>query len=355
MNAADDIVALAANYGLQLVPRSGHEDVWSDVWLGLGHHPIDHAPYSLDYNTKYFRDAGWKLEDASVIFFDGDRPCGIWPLHVGGPEGMNALYMAGTSVQLPLFAKNLPSKTMRRMLDAALNALRDWAAELNINSLHIRHNAMPTIVPTRINFADRQLLSMGAKTQLHHELHVDLNPTMDQIRLNFRKSYRPLINLGLRTWSSFIMDHNCSDPDTWEEFRRLHFESAGKRWTRGKATWDTQYRMVTANNGFLVGLRDVNTGRLNGAGFFQTTRDEGVYAVAAYNRAEFNKPLGHVVQYLAIERMKEMGLSNYRLGVRHYPGDIPEPSPKELDISYFKEGFASGIYRAVTYILPTRN
>lgn len=352
MSGAADLIAYAACHGLTFLPRIGHEDKWAEVWANLEHHPIDQAPEMLDYQVKYFNDSGWHLEDASVVITQNDLPYGIWPLHVGGPEGTYALTLAGTPLQLPLFRADVTAKLMRRTICSALDTLRSWAAGLGIDSVAIRTHAKPKNSRVEIDFVDRQLLSIGAETRLHHELHVDLHQTMDQIRLNFRKSFRPLVNEGLRTWSTFVMEANSIDPIIWEEFRQLHYCSAGQRWTRGKVTWDSQYAMLQDGTSFLVGLRDMNTKRLTGAGFFQTTRDEGLYAVAAYDRALFNKPLGHVVQFLAIKHMKDMGLSSYRLGDRPYPGDRPEPSAKEVDIGYFKEGFASGIYRAITYILP---
>lgn len=81
-----------------------------------------------------------------------------------------------------------------------------------------------------------------------------------------------------------------------------------------------------------------------GGGFFQVTRDEGVYAVAAYDRALFDKPLGHAVQYRAVEEMKNRGIRWYKIGARPYPGDQPPPSAKELRIAEFKQGFASHIF-----------
>lgn len=353
MGALQDIISTAATHNLTLLPRYGNEAAWQEVWDSLTYHSIDQAPDMLEYQVAYFRDVGWKLEDASVIFFQEGRPCGIWPLHVGERAGTTTVSMAGTPLRLPMFGPHLAKTVMRRMFKSALHTLCNWAGGLPIENVSIRNHVPCSNTLARIDFVDRQLLSMGATTRLHHELHVDLRATMDQIRLGFRKSFRPLINANLHTWSTFIMDKRSADRATWQEFRELHFDSAGQRWTRNESTWDIQYEILQSGTGFLVGLRDLESGRLTGAGFFQNTRDEGVYAVAAYDRALFDKPLGHIVQFIAIKHMKALGLSNYRLGDRHYPGDYLKPTAKEVDISYFKEGFASGIYRAVTYILPT--
>jgi lipid II:glycine glycyltransferase (peptidoglycan interpeptide bridge formation enzyme) len=50
-------------------------------------------------------------------------------------------------------------------------------------------------------------------------------------------------------------------------------------------------------------------------------------------------PLGHVVQYRAIEEMKKRGIRWYRIGERVYQG-----TEKELHIADFKHGFASHVF-----------
>ena len=65
------------------------------------------------------------------------------------------------------------------------------------------------------------------------------------------------------------------------------------------------------------------------------------HAVAAYDRTLFDKPLGHVVQYRAIEEMKKRNISWYKIGVRPYGSDNPKPTEKEISIGEFKAGFSS--------------
>jgi hypothetical protein len=105
--------------------------------------------------------------------------------------------------------------------------------------------------------------------------------------------------------------------------------------------------MLGSGDAFLVGLRDPAAQRLVGAGFFQCTRDEGLYAVGAYDRALFDKPLGHAVQQRAIETMKARGLQWSRIGERQ-----PAPTAKEVAIAAFKQGFASHQFCRHGFALP---
>ena len=115
------------------------------------------------------------------------------------------------------------------------------------------------------------------------------------------------------------------------------------RITRNNLTWDKQYQMIKLGQAFLITLHGTKDGKLVGCGFFQHTKDEGMYAVAAYDRTLFNKPLGHVVQQAAIEHMKTLGLKWYKLGDRLYANNSISASKKEIDISIFKEGFSTNM------------
>ncbi len=121
----------------------------------------------------------------------------------------------------------------------------------------------------------------------------------------------------------------------------LHAAVAG-RVTRTLESWQLQHAALTNDEGFLIVLRDAG-GRMVGAGYFMCSADEGIYAVAAYDRNLFDKPLGHVVQFRAIEELQRRGCRWYRIGTRCYPCDEPAPNAKELAIATFKQGFASHV------------
>lgn len=175
---------------------------------------------------------------------------------------------------------------------------------------------------------------------LRHELFVDLSLDIETIKANFRKSYKSLITSGTRSWA--VGEMTAGHPALWEEFRELHLQVSG-RVTRCPESWDVQHRAIAEGDAFLVYLRDSN-GKMVGGGFFATTRDEGAYAVGAYDRSLFDKPLGHVVQFRAIELMKSRKLRWYKIGQRHYPSELATATDKEISISEFKQGFATHLF-----------
>ena len=64
-----------------------------------------------------------------------------------------------------------------------------------------------------------------------------------------------------------------------------------------------------------------------------------MYSVAAYKKV-FDRPIGHAVQMIAIEKLKELGCKTYYLGQKATSGLSTE---KEISISHFKEGFTGNI------------
>jgi FemAB family protein len=317
---------------------------WEAVWSALPYQGVAAAAPMIDYQHAYFRGAGWTLLDASLVLRNDGRPCGVWPLTVGGPDGQPRLTSAGAAVSAPQFVTGLSVRTVKKLCGRLLDLLAGLAQAIGQTTpIVLEQAAEPGRGADGANEWHQRLLASGASPVVRHDLYTDLQPDLTAIRASFRKSFRPLINAGLRSWSVFVLAAANADSAVWDEFRQLHFAVAG-RVTRSAESWDLQFAQLRAGQAFLVGLRDPASQRLVGAGFFQVTRDEGLYAVGAYDRGLFDKPLGHVVQQRAIEVMKALGLRWYRIGERHFPQDQPPPTDKQVAIAAFKQGFASHLY-----------
>ena len=130
--------------------------------------------------------------------------------------------------------------------------------------------------------------------------------------------------------------------DIWQEFKKLHLQVSG-RVTRSDETWSIQHQDIVHQKAFLVSLKN-SAGDMVGGGLFNFSSMEGVYAVGAYDRSLFDKPLGHVVQYRAIEELKKRDVKWYKIGTRPYSSDAPTPTDKEISIGKFKQGFASHVF-----------
>lgn len=320
--------------------RPEHPQAWMEMETRFSYLPVSCSGSMIDYQMAYGRCGGAVMIDISLILNHDRTPCGLWPLSLTLLEnGEVRISSQGGCIAPPLFRAELAGKSVHDIVTRCLNFLKllgNWTRHRELvlmegfSGLHA------------IGHWHDQLMRLGAVVTLRHELFVDLSLSWAEIKSCMRKSFRSLITSGSKIWQ--LESITSANPEVWAEFKQLHFQVAGRS-TRSDETWQIQYDTVVSQQGFLIGLRDAHQ-RLVGGGYFHVTRQEGCYAVAAYDRALFDKPLGHVVQFLAIQEMQRRGLRWYKIGRRHYPADTPSPTEKELSIACFKQGFA-------THILPS--
>lgn len=329
-------------------------DAWFDVWRQLAYRPVAAQRSMLAYQQAYLEGAGQTVHDLSLILRSDGRPVGLLPLCLQQVGSLWKISSMGAAVSSPLFTAGLSPRTVKKLCTRTLAVLQQFARDLGQDELLTEQPCWPSSDgPTSSTEWHQQLMSVGAIIQTRHDLFADLSPDLATIRSTFRKSYRPLINVALKTWHASVMDADNADPNTWIEFKQLHKDVAGRS-TRSDRTWLIQWGMVQARDAFLVTLRDPSNQRLIGAGLFQFTADEGLYAVGAYDRALFDKPLGHAVQQRAIESLKALGVRWYQVGERHYSQSAHAPSAKEVAISEFKQGFSSHLFCRHQFALALR-
>ena len=320
---------------------------WTAAQAACPFVPVEYERDFAAYQLAYLESGGDTVVDLSFAVLIDGAPVALMPLVLRARDGRVELGSNEGPVVPPLFAGDPGERLRKQIVAAILRAIAGLCARHRVaawRSTSILRDAAD------LGAWHRRLMEAGAQAELRHELLLDLTPELDALRRSFRKSYRPLINEAGRLWSHEIVDR--ADSATFDAFRALHLRAAG-RVTRSDATWAAQAAAVQSGTSFLVALRDAERA-LVGAALFATTRDEALYAVGAYDRALFDRPVGHLAQAAAIAHMKALGLRRYRLGARPYPGDRPPPTEKELSIALFKEGFASTTCARVTLTVPAQ-
>jgi FemAB family protein len=324
--------------GLDITFRNLDPEAWEAASAALAYLPVLYSRHSLEYQQAYHALAGGQWTDLSIVLRHDNKAIGIWPLTLAELDGETSVSSQGLPILPPLFASDTPSAIRKSLIGKMLNGLeglctahgvKHWTSQVPFDGA----SAAP------LSEWHHQIMAKGGQAQVLADLYVDLSFDIADIRKHFRKSYKPLINLGLRTWAVEIV--SSRDENAWQAFKALHKKAAGRS-TRSDHTWDLQLAAIVAGEAFMVGLKDPS-GDMVGAGFFALTPHEASYSVGAYNRDLFDKPLGHVVQQAAIEDMKRRGLRWYHIGRRPYPNEVPVPSKKELSIGEFKQGFATTI------------
>ena len=331
---ADHFVKLCERSGLTVVLRQD-SSLWAAVYERLPYQSISYLSSVIDYQLEYQRGHGGSWDDFSCVIFSNKTPIALWPITISVKDKAVNLSSYGRELLPPIFVKDCPNKTKKSVSKSALELINLVSDEIGLHKLI---SASVFDGSQALSIWHSLLMKGGAECNVQHNLYVDLLLPLEKIKSHFRKSYRSLIITGERIWNTEVLSDSI-EIDVWEEFRSLHLAVAGKV-TRSKESWDMQYRSVKNGESFLVVLRN-DTKKLVGAGLFACTKDEGSYSVGVYDRQFFDKPLGHVVQYRAIQEMQQRGCRWYFIGRRFYPSDQPTPSEKELSISHFKEGFAS--------------
>ena len=317
--------------------RFEHKDLWDAAHDLIPYVPVLYTNSSIDYQIAYQQGHGGYWQDCSLILFWDLKPAAIWPLSISTKDANTELTSHGLAVLPPLFTQGLATKTVKTLSRQCLQVAESFsrqAAQVSWHSSQSFGNLFGLSQWHTIAVAG------GAIPCLQHELYLDLSPEMKTIKGGIRDSFRSLITAGARHWEIGLL--TSESPSIWHEFKQLHFDVAGRA-TRSAESWDMQLQRVKIGSSFLVYLRN-HFGQMVGAGFFSLSRDEGQYDVGAYDRALFDKPLGHVVQYRAIQELKARGIRWYKIGARPFACDSPVPTEKEMSISDFKQGFASHIF-----------
>lgn len=308
-------------------------DMWEQVIDSQIYVPTDYLRAMVEYQSAYVNANAERMANLHAVLIYQDTPIAIWPLNLQFQGGAWETGSNAGGVIPPL----LVSGATRRQKKAVFNYAFSEIDRLGRETGQSTWNGEEFMNKDSVSDWHRGIMNRGGCLSAHHNLFVDLEPDLTKIKENFRRSYKHLISKSKKYWRAEVIENNASD--AIETFRALHIAVAGRE-TRPKATWDLQGKAVEQGRAFIVFLRDTED-TLVGAGLFYHSNHEGIYAVAAFDRSQFDKPVGHLVQMTAINHMKALGLKWYRVGYRPYPGDQPEPNEKELNIGLFKEGFSS--------------
>jgi FemAB family protein len=301
---------------------------WNSVLSASSYASVYHQVSNVDYYSAYFQG-----ENISFILIEDHKPIAIFPIFAY--QDNNEWKISSNSLGLisPLFIRDIPKKSRKRLEKQCIEIILLISRKLELRKILLFEHShfLSTWFLQWLEKADKDFIT--------YQLAIDLQQSIESIKLDFRKSYKPLVNKALKEWDVRVCEENVDE--VFEEFKDLHFEAAGKQ-TRSKESWSIQRKQIENNEAFLVSVRDGNL--LIGAGFFNFSRDIGTYSVGAYKRDLFDKPIGHAVQIIAIKKLKDLGCKTYILGQKAVAISSGTSSQKEASISHFKEGFAGYVF-----------
>lgn len=329
---------ILASTDLTIRQRVDSKDLWEESFGRLSYKPVAYSNASLDYQFAYQQGHGGRWRDISLIIYWDNKPTALWPLSFSIKDGQSMLTSQGLPVLPPIFVTDCPSISRKRITKICLDLANAISVAAKLDSWESGESFDDSV---GMSYWHVESMRRGAVCNLHHELYLDLRPDIAEIKRNFRRRYKSLIVSGSRIWTVGVLDSQGNE-GVWRQFRDLHLKVAS-RITRSDGTWALQHQDIEHQRAFLIWLKN-SAGDMVGGGLFNFTSDEGEYAVGAYDRTLFDKPLGHVVQYRAIEELKKRGVRWYKIGARPYVSDTLRPTDKEFTIGEFKQGFSSHIF-----------
>ena len=319
--------------------HTSNSDDWHQVCLTSKNATQDYLHLYTDYHLAYLRSSGYAA-DLSVVFYANSVAVAIWPLTLYKEREslcMTSNYKLQSHCQAiipPLIVDHTSIKQTKKILQQCLSFLR---ATHTINELS---PICCQIQPSQDITWHRLLSPHIEKIHYHQQLYLTLTRPINELVKDFRKSYRSLINQGLKLWNVELL-HTLSDHEL-EEIRQFHIKIAGKE-TRSLETWRLQQNIINAQKCFVIRLTDKTNDQLVGAAFFNVINRYASYSLGVYERSLFASPIGHVVQIEAIKHMIELEVTKYYLGERHQPYEYPKPTEKQSSIGFFKEGFSNAV------------
>lgn len=164
---------------------------------------------------------------------------------------------------------------------------------------------------------------------------IDLSMSEDDLWLDVRKSYRPLISRARETYCSELIAADNFDLDKCEEYRELHCKAAGRQ-TRSIKSFTLMYDMVMNGEGFIVFVRD-QSGTAVASHFFFYFRDYCLYASSSIDPDQpQNAGIGHLGLWEGMMAARQLGCTYLDMGQLRIGQTSTE---KEEGIAIFKKGF----------------
>ncbi len=317
---------------------------WNEIIDNAEHNPSTfHLLNSVKYYVTYY--LGNNAINLSIVLYVNKKPAGILPLFAHQKKDKKwILSTNGIEIVEPIFIKTLGEKVRKKLEIKILNLIFDLSRELKIDKCQFANMELSSLSKWHI-----KLLEGAHQNFLTYHHIIDLSLSIENIKLKFRKSFKPLINKGLREWKVQVKEKVTEEE--FDKFRLLHKSVVGKS-TRSIESWKKQKKQVDDGEAFIVIVLDKKD-YLLGAGFFTHTKNLGRYSVGVY-RLGYNN-LGHIVQMKAIETLKSKGLNYYEMGSKYIYSDKSKTSEKELSISFFLEGFSTNVFARQHLIIKVPN
>ena len=298
-----------------------------------------HTSQWLEYTLQY------RLEVAaaphSFLCLHTGSVAAICPLivesYTRGEESVREFSYGGDSVPSPALADTLSEQTKKKVLQSAFSYIDELARELNVARASFRMSPLAKSFWDATIPAANPLLNMGFSDISLTTQVIELVASEQQLLVEMRKGHRADVTRAAKLLEATVLDKDSITPEAFERYRMLHHKAAG-RVTRPLATFEMMYDWI------LDGLAILSVASLHGkdVGFALVSvyKDGAYYSSSCEDPEHNNLPIGHILQWRALQWLKRHSVRRYEIGLQFYSSQ-PHAiiSEKESNISFFKRGF----------------
>ena len=309
---------------------------WLFIQNSIDYLPVLYSISSITYQEEYFTEQSDHLCDLSQVIFWDSKPVGILPLTLSSKDKELFLTSQGRPVVQPLVLDQIPRSSQKKIFSECANLVQT----INKN-YKIKEFCLQEIYSSKCHISTwyEHFLTKNFVPNNQFSLILNLEQTYEEIKRNYRKSYKSLINKGKKNWEVHIFQEDFM---RWEEFQDLHEQVSGRR-TRSKKTWKIQADNLKNKNAIFIYIVD-NEEIMVGGAYFDLSKDEANYSVGVYRRDLVTQPLGHIIQDKAIQHFIMLGIKRYKIGNKPFPVLNQDLSDKDISIAEFKSGFGAEMY-----------
>ena len=170
------------------------------------------------------------------------------------------------------------------------------------------------------------------------ENYIDLNKSLDEIRKNFSKGHKHILNKDYKDLIYEVFDYKNYTKNQIEEMRELHKKVSGKV-TRSLESWKVNEDMILNKKGFLVKVKEND--KLISYSFIFKNFEEAIYFSSCTLRDKFitYKNITHKSIWKCISYLKDSNCKKFHLGISKTLYSKKNIDQKRKNIERFKSSF----------------
>jgi FemAB family protein len=317
--------------------RVQNQKIWKYFLEKKSFSLVEYSNQELNYQSLYRYEKKFLDDELSFIALYEGKPLGIFPLTFTKINDKYELSTHGSPIYAPVLADDITKETEDILVNTYLKICKSILKKIQVKKWVSCENYMDKKI---ISSWHEILKQQNSKIYILKEGFIDLSKSDEKIEQHLRKKKILIdINKAKKLWRTEIK-HKL-ELDEWIKFKNLHIEVSGKQ-TRSDKTWLSQFNDISNNEAFAIFLFDKN--KIIGGALYRYTNSVALYAIGAYDRSLYPKPISHLAHFLAIKELKKLKLKWLKMGGIPILNDYENPNDKIISIGLFKKKFCTDFF-----------